>query len=848
MPRLSPEFMTRPRLLSALESAAGSPVVVVCAPAGYGKTALLTDWVGSRDRLDTAWVSLDADDNDERRFWSAILCAFGQCAAVPAANPLHDLRIRAGNTQVDFLAELVDALDALPAPVRLVLDDFQDVVRAEPLRGIATLIRQHPAGLRLVLSTRFDPRLQLARLRLQGDLIRIGADELRFTVAETASLMRTTGVRIDEDRVRRLVEHTEGWAAAVRWAAVSLAAAEDVDAFLTDLDGDDRTVAGFLADEVLSHLPDGTPDLLRRISVCDAVTAGLATRLSGREDAGAVLDALERHTSLVTRVDDGGGSYRLQPLLRSYLCADLDLRQPDLATELHGIAARWFAGEKRIGEALDHAAAGPHRAEIVDLLRGPAIPLLLTGAEDPVRSALSRIGEDVVREDPGLELVSALAHVQGGELTVAATELDHLAGTPTGDGAVLEWLTVGHLALAQGRSPADTPAPGGPLAAQFATWAELDRSWRLVHRGARRGAASRALEAVRTARRDGLDYLVVHGLAALAVADGLGGDYPAMRTTCLEAVEVAARHDWRRSPWVADCRLLLAFDHLLRLDPAAAAAESHKARAVLPAGAPLLEALNQFIDGAISFDLGERREGSQVMRLARHRLAEFELTGVLAAALAVVEHHAALAVAESLHAKEVSLWARDRIGGTAELTLMLARTQLADGHDDLAATTLAGLRDQPVLVLLPTTPVDAYLLQTALALGSGRRTEALRTLDRALELAERARVIRPFALAEPRVQHLLIDQSGGFGQLDDFARTVRGRISQLDPPAAADTLTEREQVILRRLPSQRSLDEIAADLTVSINTVKTHVRAIYVKLGVNNRRSAVLVARKHGLA
>ena len=286
---------------------------------------------------------------------------------------------------------------------------------------------------------------------------------------------------------------------------------------------------------------------------------------------------------------------------------------------------------------------------------------------------------------------------------------------------------------------------------------------------------------------------------------------------------------------------MLAYDHLMRFEPGVAARELSHVDAV-PGGAPILGPLRNFFDGMARFDGGDRAAGSERMREARHRLAGQDLPRELCALCAVTEQHAALVLGEGLHAAEVLAWARDRLPGSTESALLHARAFVAAGETGAAEAALQ--EGQATRALLPTTPVDACLVETSLALGSARRTKALHALDRALAFARPNGLVRPFALAESQVRHLLIDHSGGFGRLDRFAQSVRGRLA---PHASRDDLTDRERVVLRRLPSQRSLDEIASDLTVSVNTVKTHVRAIYGKLGVNNRRSAVVVARQHGL-
>ncbi|WP_406633470.1 LuxR C-terminal-related transcriptional regulator [Amycolatopsis sp. WGS_07] len=281
----------------------------------------------------------------------------------------------------------------------------------------------------------------------------------------------------------------------------------------------------------------------------------------------------------------------------------------------------------------------------------------------------------------------------------------------------------------------------------------------------------------------------------------------------------------------------------MRAEPPAAARELGAAAAAeVPGGMPLLVPLREFFEGMVRFDEGDRTAGSQLMRAGRRGLAGLEPPRELVGVCAVAEQHAALALGEALHAAEVLAWAQDQLPGSGELTVLRVRAHLAADETGEAEAVLR--ETASAAALLPATPVDRYLAETALGLRSHRRTKALQALDQALALARPNGLVRPFALAEPAVRHLLIGHSGGFGSLDRFAQTVRGRLVPQAPPS---DLTDREQVVLQRLPSQRSLDEIASDLTVSVNTVKTHVRAIYGKLGVNNRRSAVVVARQHGL-
>ncbi|MDX3187104.1 LuxR C-terminal-related transcriptional regulator [Streptomyces sp. MN03-5084-2B] len=831
VPRLPGIFVPRPRLAAVLDRATTRPVTVVRAPAGAGKTTALAGWAG--DGHDVAWVSLDEDDNDEPRLWAAILGALRRCPAMPGDRGLDRLGPPSPGRRRAFLADLDDALAGPGRPVRLVLDDLQEISGAEPLEALAALARHLPAALRLVLVTRVEPRLRLARLHVEGVLSRVEAAELRFTARETANLLQATGSVVADDRVRELTERTGGWAAALGWAAVSVREADDADGLVASVTGDERAVARFFADEVLARLPRATSDLLLCLSVCDAVGATLAVRLSGHADAGARLDELERAMGLVTRTP--ADTYRLPPLLRGFLRAELARQDPGRVLQLHGVAARWYAGEGRFGDALRHAVAGRDRRRVLVLARDHGMRQVLAGDGEPVRIALTYLGAATVAANPPLRLASVLENIQRGLPAEAAADLgpaDH----------PLWPLTARHRALVAGERPpeagmAEARPPG------FDAWCTLDRAWQSLRRGARRHAVTQGQESLRLAQGGRLDHLVLHSRLVLAVATAVGGDHPAMRRACTGALAVARRHGWRRSPGVAECHLMLAYDDLMRAEPVAAARElAQAAAAEVPGGAPLPVPLRGFFEGMVRFDDGDRTAGSQAMRAARHRLAGLELPPVLVGVCGVAEYHAALALAEGVHAAEVLAWMHERLPGSGELALLRVRAHLAA---DEPAAAEAVLRDTAAATaLLPATPVDRCLAETALALRSGRRTKALHALDRALALARPNGLVRPFALAEPQVAHLLIDHSGGFGGLDRFAQAVRGRLVPHAPPSS---LTDREQVVLQRLPSQRSLDEIASDLTVSVNTVKTHVRAIYGKLGVNNRRSAVVVARQHGL-
>lgn len=423
VPQLPREFVARARLRADLEAADPADVGLVCAPAGYGKTLLLADWVFDSTAGDVAWVGLDCDDNDPTRLWASVIAAVAACPSVPSDIRLHAPRALRPADQSEFLAELGIVLQRLPHPIRLILDDVHELVDREVLQGVEAFIRNCPAGVRLFLSSRLDPPLGLRRLRLTGQLWEVRAEQLRFSEAETASLLERSHVHLARGQVQMLHRRTGGWAAGLRLAAQAVAEAADRDGFLAHFSGDERSVADYLAEEIISDLPEDIRLLLGAISISDLMPSGLAVHLSGREDAGSVLDRLEHHTALVSTTGPRRDTYCIQELLRTYLLADLQRRSRTRVAELHAGAARWWAGQDRPVRALDHARrAGDHHL-LSGLLHRFAVPLILSGEHAPLRRAFCSLPAQTTAPDPFLALTSALTHLEAGDTPEAEADL-----------------------------------------------------------------------------------------------------------------------------------------------------------------------------------------------------------------------------------------------------------------------------------------------------------------------------------------------------------------------------------------------------------------------------------------
>ena len=303
MPLLPADFVERSGLLAELDAAAAADITLVCAPPGFGKTLLLTDWATRAPSVETAWVTIDGDDNDPRRLWASVLAGLAGHTSLQASTSILSSLAWSAAEHTEFVAELVDQLRSLPNPIRLILDDLGELTDPEALRGLKILAGNVSSPVHLVLSSRFDPPLGLNRLRLSDRLREIRADRLRFTQAESATLLARAGLRLTAAQLQRLHQRINGWAAGLRLAALALTDVPDPDRFIAEFSNDTRCVADFLTGEILNRLRPDTLTFLRAITIPEPISPEQAAALSGRADAGALLDSLEQDASLLSAVD-----------------------------------------------------------------------------------------------------------------------------------------------------------------------------------------------------------------------------------------------------------------------------------------------------------------------------------------------------------------------------------------------------------------------------------------------------------------------------------------------------------------------------------------------------------------
>jgi len=860
-PRVPSGWVSRQRLVDALELGLEGPLTLLAASPGAGKSALLGAWAANRTCTGPlGWLSVDAADYDRRRFWRGVLEALARGGA---PEPLASLAVHPPESVDRIVPELVNALDALTEPVVLVLDDLHEIGNAAAIADLDRLLRHPPPALRIVAATRVDPPLRLGRLRIAGELTEIRERDLAFTEPETAQLLRTAGIELAPAEVQLLWQRTEGWAAGLRMAALTLRSHPDPPRFLAAFAGDDAAMADYLLAEVLAQQPDDLVDFLLRTSILDVVSGDLADAICDRTDSAHVLAQLEREHALVIALGDDRPWHRYHPLLRELLRSELRYRLPGELPTLHARASRWYAQAGRPAEALRHAADAGDWESVAALAGAHWVPLLVRGELPSLRPVLESLPPERLQQDPEVALALAAALLDLGDEPAASALLDRAlelrdavpaARRPHFDlGSATVRLLRARLRgdLVDAVEHAQTMIGTTTVAGRADTGSTDLRALALVNLGIAElwtGAYDDArlhLEAARrSAEGGGRDWLLLVAVAHLAAHAALTGRLERGRRLAEDVLTLATLRGWLRTWPVGLAEGVLSAVALERNQRADAEAHFARSEELLAHATDLPLRMAVRIQRARLLAADGRAEPALEAIEGAHELGDGwpvapALRGLTTGLQALSE--AALGQREQ---------AEERLGdgsATAEDGAALARLRLHDGEPAAARGALAPWLDGAPAAFGPTR-VELWLLD-ALARDAEADVEgASASLERALDEAEPHGIRRPFADLGGHVATLLRRQlrrgTAHRSLIDDVLRDVdrpqlalRPRLLLLEP------LSEREAAVLRFLPTMMSNGEIAAELFVSVNTVKTHLKSIYRKLDVPDRREAVRRAR-----
>jgi LuxR family transcriptional regulator, maltose regulon positive regulatory protein len=893
VPKLRRGLVTRPRLRVRLRRGAESRLTLVSAPAGFGKTTLLAEWLAEAPGEDrsVAWLSLDSSDNEPASFWTCVVTALQ--TAVPGIGSSALELIASSPLPTDLvLTTVLNELAAAPREVWLVLDDYHLVDSHDVRKGMAFLLEHLPPNVHIVISTRADPDLPLSRWRVRGELVEIRAADLRFTSDETAAyLNEATGLHLAAGDVEVLEERTEGWIAALQLAALSIQGREDVSSFIARFAGNDRYIVDYLVDEVLAQQPEPVREFLLHTAVLDRLTGPICDALTGRDDGSHMLTTLERANLFLVPLDDQRQWYRYHHLFAGVLRARLLAEQPDLVPLLNQRASGWYEAHDLAEDAVRHALAARDFDRAANLME-LAAPEIRRNRQDPMMIGwLKALPDDAVRRSPVLSVFYGYMLMVSGDLDAAEPRLDDgeraLAAIPEGSAppradteelrTLPATIAIYRASLAQARGdvagtaaharraldlagPNDHLARGG--AAGFlglAAWANGDVSSGL-------DTFTQAVASLHAAGNlvDELSSTVV--LADMWLAAG----HPSKaRRLYLRALQVSEAHGEAVARATPDLHVGLSeMDH--EVGDLEAAKRHLERAAALSEGAAMTESRYRWFVamGRVADAEGDPQEAITLLDNAEqlYQPGFFPDVRPIAAMKARVSiTHGNLSQATDW-ARERGVSATDDAGYLSEFDhLTLVRLLIARhrAHPDPSAIDQA-LRLLDRLHEAAETSgrlgslVEIRMLQALAQDAQGHRPQALQALGQAWAQApEPDGYVRLFLdEGAPMVELLRAAEHQGLAG-GGHARRLLSLVASPEaeapdsghPPApsSADPLSERELQVLRLLDSELSGPQIARELFVSHNTLRTHTKHIFTKLEVTTRRAAVRRARERGL-
>ena len=895
VPGLQPGFVPRPRLVEALSQGLARQLILVCAPAGFGKTAVLADWAG-RGRWPVAWLSLDAGDNDPARFWRHATAALDRARPGIAKRVSPLLGPPTSASFEPLVTALVNELADQPGEddLLLVLDDYH-LVGAEPVHtSVAFLLGHLPPGLHLVLASRADPPLPLARLRGRGQLAELRASELRFTSEEAAALLReAVGSGLPDAVSAALAARTEGWAAGLQLAGLSLRGKEDAAGFVAAFSGSNRYVLDYLTDEVLAGQTEQVRGFLLETSLLERLSGELCDAVTGRTGSQALLEQVERAGLFLVSLDEVRGWWRYHHLFADLLRARLQQERPGQVVQLHRNAAAWCEEHGLPDDAVRHAVDAGEMVWAARLIEQHFDAVYsLRGEGATLQRWLAALPAELVQARPRLLVAQAWMALAGGEADSAERLLEAAERAP---------------AAAAADEPFE-PSVGKPasLLVSVPVRIALLRAYLAELRGDAEGAAAFASQALAGIGES--EWLLASVTRIhLAIAEWLHGRLAeaerafASGSAGWQAAGQPTITAWRCYELGQVQRAQGRLDAAVRTCQQALEITAPHGQPPLPAAGPAHVGL-----GEVAY---ERNELDSALRHVTEGIAlcrQFVYTPPLAAGLVALawirqatgDPAGALdAIGEAMRAAPIPagllnpvpaqrarlLLAQGDLAGATRWTtdrglaaddqldyprergyLVLARVLLAQGRPGPALALLDRLHATAAAQDRPGSVIEAGALRALALAASGEEAAAVDTLAGALTLACPQGYVRVFAdegqpmaallgrlVAAQRAEHAtarLVPLGCLSRLLQAFDRQRAGPgLPAAAVPGMVERLTARELEVLGLLAAGRSNQAIAGELVVTLDTVKKHVTHVLEKLGAANRTEAVTRARQLGL-
>ena len=854
MPSPARGTVVRPRLVELLDRGMERPFTLVSAPAGSGKTELLVQWIGAgRAPGPVAWVPLGRDDADPHRFWADVIASLGAAhvdLAALAPPPRGELR--------PFLTSVINTLSGVNEPLVLVLDDLHLVASPSIIRDLEWVLENAPPNLRLVAATRSDPLFRLQRMKVAERMSEVRAADLAFTREEATALLG--GLDLSGDDVSSLWRRTEGWAAGLKLARLSLDGHADPRAFVAGFAGGDSAVSDYLISEVVARQPPETLLFLLRTSIAERVNGDLAEALTGAASGSHALRDLARRDAFVSRVGEEGW-YRYHPLFADVLRAELHRRLPGEAPRLHGVAAGWHARHGTPLEAVRHAVQAGDWALAAEVVGEHWLVFVLRGGGTVLYELVERIPGEALRADAELALATAGLLLEQGdhegadELLVRAHELAERLPEPRRRRfAVTSTTTTLYRARLRGDVQEALSAARLVLDEHWDREVAVEvRALTLANLGIAEfwdgdlGLAEKHLQqAAGLALECGNDFVLFLAESYAAAADTRAGRLQEARTRARTAIQLAERRGWTRLAHAAIAYSTLATVHLWRGETDAAERLAEQAaETVEHSSEPLLRPAVAQVRARL---LALRGEPLTALDLLEAANADGPLPPFLRVSSGLLEAELWLGLGEPARARR--RLAEIDTENASDAAIGLARVELASGDPGAAIRAIATFLADERRPVLPFARAEGWAIDAIARDAVHDEDGALRALERALDLAEPrgyTGILARYGTPLRSLLRRLVERGTGHRALVAQLLSSLADSSSVEraaPDTLLEPLSDRELAVLRFLPTMMSNAEIASEMFVSVNTVKTHLKHVYRKLDVADRRDCVKRARE----
>ncbi len=905
VPATRPDLVSRSRLIEQLDQGLNCKLTLISAPAGFGKTTAVTEWISRLQRgnhperlIKIAWYSLDAGDNDPNRLLTYLIAALNQIDRPDSvgAGALTMLESPQPPPGEAVLTSLINEIAVIPDQIILVLDDYH-VIDSHPVHdALVFLLDNLPPQLHLVIATREDPPIQVSRLRARGQLTELRAVDLRFTEAETADFLnRVMGLDLSAEDIAALETRTEGWIAGLQLAAISIKGRQDASRFIESFSGSNRLVVDYLIEEILDQQPEKIRTFLLQTAICDRFTGSLCDALTGQDSGQQTLENLERANLFIVPLDNERRWYRYHHLFCELLRQHLRQRRPDSVTTLHKHASVWYEQNGFANEAIEHSLRAEEFERAARLIEVQADSFWQRGKQTNLRQWLNLLPAELVVSKPYLCILRAWDQFTSGRqesaeeyLKAAEKALSANYGSATGlFPASRDQLTANDKMKIQGRVAAiraflaftqgdvDEILRYSLKALEFLP--DMDQTWRsaaavvLGDFYSLSGEVAKAhlvrMEALQASKEAGNTYMTLIAGMKLALTLRELGQLEQVIQICQQQFQLANESGLSKSELAG--WLLAIWGEVL--------AERND----------LDEALDKAEQG---IRLAERGRdvailGWSFLCLTRVLFARGDLAGAEEIIRKIEDFAREVLVppwiTNLLSAWQLRIWlAQDRLNAVSdwlengELKLngyipylhekeyiVLARFLLANGQFDEAANLAKRLLETAEAGGRISRMIEILIIQALLFQAQSDSIQSMKALERTITLAQSGGFVRVFLDEGPRMASLLYEALSSEIEPDqaDYVQRLLAAFPvekpeqrqrtplQSDEFELIEPLTDREIEVLRLIAEGLSRQEIASQLFLSLNTVKAHARNIYGKLGVHSQMQAVGKARALGV-